>query len=74
MGQKNNMIILWVSAFLDLLINLSTILVVFLLMYPGLPGFGKVQMAGAICFVALTFLPLTVAITVTFVLPSDKPV
>ncbi len=54
MGQKNNMIILWVSAFLDLLLNLSTILVVFLLMYPSLPGFGKVQMAGAICFVALT--------------------
>jgi len=56
MGQKNNTIILWLSAFLDLLINLSTIFVVFLLMYKRLAGFGKVQMTVAIVFVLFTSL------------------
>ncbi len=54
MGQRNRIIILWVSAFLDLFLNLSTILVVFFMMHTYLPGFQKLEMAVTIGLTILT--------------------
>ena len=54
MGQKNRNIILWVSAFLDLFINLSTILVAFFMMHMYLESFEKLEMAITIGLTILT--------------------
>lgn len=54
MGQRNRAIILWVSAFLDLFLNLSTILVVFFMMHTYLEDFQKLEMAITIGLTILT--------------------
>ena len=54
MGQRNRVIILWVSAFLDLFLNLSTILVVFFMMHTYLEDFQKLEMAVTIGLTILT--------------------
>lgn len=57
MGQKNRNVLLWISFFADLCINLATLYFVFVLLnrYIGAP-FGKKAMADAIIIVAITSL------------------
>ena len=54
MGQRNKNIILWLSAALDLFINLLTILAVFFMMYEHMQGFQKLEMAIAIGLTVIT--------------------
>ena len=54
MGRRNRIVILWVSAFLDLFINLSTILVVFFSMSEYLQSFQKLEMAITIGLTVIT--------------------
>ncbi len=54
MGRRNRIIILWVSAFLDLFINLAVILIAFLMMQSYLVDFQKLEMAITIGLTILT--------------------
>ena len=61
MGEKNYKILLWLSGIGDLVINLGTILCVFLIMskHADFSGFGKIQMAvtiGITCFASIVYL------------------